>query len=596
MANADLNNQICLAVLPLQLLTDDSRVQRFADGLIMDLITDLTRFRSFQIIAYDAVQDISPDEIYNHPKFYQLNLDYMIRGMVRLHRNRLQFNLQLINVKQNRLVWAEKFSGGFSALFQLQEEIEQKIVVSLQHFVDHDLLNEIRKKPLTHLNVYECWLKGYQELKKGNLEADEQARMYFKQAIKMDPHYPRAYTGMSLSYFNEWSCQLWSRWDVSRKGAFEWAQKALELDEWDHISHTILGRIHIFNGAYEKGEYYLRKSLQMNPNDAENLIFIAYGFIFLGYLQEAKILYERAQRLNPSEDYYAYACGALIHFEMGNIEQALMIGERNELSKGFVDFPAYMAAAYFMKGDMDRMHTFWDIFITEFTEKINGGKPADTITALQWMKDVNPYRGGTRLNPFWEYMSQTNLNGRPNKSNTAYPRQPNRFSPEGMVWLLSFNGKQIQISHRKGLQDIARLLSSPYQPIHCTDLMGAKTLEKSQPVFDQKARSDYQQRLLHLQDAIAEADAMNDDGRLTSLHQEYDKLLEHISRSISRNGKTRKAAGTIEKCRSAVTWRIRDAIKKIAALHPELARHLQISINTGVFCEYAPEQEIPWTF
>src|SRR5690606_39645083 len=66
----------------------------------------------------------------------------------------------------------------------------------------------LRQKPLTSLGAYECWLRGYQELKKGTLEADEQARIYFQQAMELDPHYPRAYTGMSLSYFNEWSCQI----------------------------------------------------------------------------------------------------------------------------------------------------------------------------------------------------------------------------------------------------------------------------------------------------------------------------------------------------------------------------------------------------
>lgn len=229
----------------------------------------------------------------------------------------------------------------------------EKIVVSLQHFVEYDRLSEIRKKPHTNLNTHECWLRGYQELKKGTREADEQARFYFQQALDLDPYYPRAYTGMSLSYFNEWSCQLWTRWDVSRNGAFEWAQKALELDEWDHISNAIVGRIHLFNADYEKAEHYFRKSLRINSNDAETLTIIAFGFVYLGYLKEAIRLYERARRLNPNDSLMSHACGAFVFFEMGAIDDALDLAQRYELGKIWVDFPAYQAAAYFLHGDME---------------------------------------------------------------------------------------------------------------------------------------------------------------------------------------------------------------------------------------------------
>ncbi|MBK7873999.1 MAG: hypothetical protein IPJ74_26785 [Saprospiraceae bacterium] len=88
--------------------------------------------------------------------------------------------------------------------------------------------------------------------KKGTLEADEQARIYFQQAMDIDPHYARAYTGMSLTYFNEWSCQIWDRWEVSQKGHLAGHKKAFELEERDHVSATILGKLYLFNGDYEK--------------------------------------------------------------------------------------------------------------------------------------------------------------------------------------------------------------------------------------------------------------------------------------------------------------------------------------------------------
>ncbi len=515
--------------------------------------------------------------------------------MVRQQQEKLLFNLQLINLRDNRLVWAEKFSGAVEDLFHIQEDIVEKVVVSLQHFVDYDLLREIRKRPITSLNAYECWLRGYQELKEGTLETDERARGYFRQAMELDPHYARAYTGMSLSFFNEWSCQLWSRWEVSQNGAFEWARKALELDEWDHMSNAILGRLYVFRGEYEKAEHYLRKSLRINSNDAETLILISYGFVYLGFPGEARDLYERARRLNPADNPDSHAFGAFVHFELGAFEEAIELGKKLEIGKGWVDFPAFMAAAYFQKGDLEKMEQSWRIFLKEFSQKINGGKPTDTRTALQWMINVNPYRGTTRLKPFWEYLSQDN----PVDPAAAQPEsamlQPNRFQLEGGMWTFSFGGNQTQLPDLKGYHDLAQLLARPHHAIHCTQLMGARVFEDGEVVFDEKAKAAYHRRIQELQEEIEEVESLHDNQRLTALHEEYDRLLEHLTRLTGKGGKTRKISGSIEKCRSAVTWRIRNAIKKISESHPGLGKHLAVSIKTGVFCEYAPEHEVDWT-
>ena len=588
------NNTICLAVLPLQVLADEPRVDVFCQGLVMDLITDLSPFRSFQIIAYDTTKAVHPNEQPDSSKLGELHLDYLVKGMARFLLEKLQINLQLINVPKNRVVWSKKFSGGFDELFQIQEDIVEKIVSSLQQFLDYDLLSEIRKKPLTSLNAYECWLRGYHELKKGTFEADEQARSYFRMAMEIDPHFSRAYTGMSLSYFNEWSCQLWSRWEVSQSGAFEWAQKALELDEKDHVSNAILGRVYLFGGEYDKSEHYLRKSLRINSNDAGTLLQIAVDFTYLGYTDEAKKLIERALRINPADSTFAYAYGSLVYFESGEIDAAISLAEQHQIGNAWVDYPALQAAAHFFKGNYEKMQTWWKAYLIEFSEKINGGKPTDTQTALQWMINVNPYRGESKQRPFWKYMSQTDLNNLIVEKSEVPSAHHNQFTKKGELWTVSFDGKQVQLYDLKGYHDLARLLAEPAQTIHCTDLMGAQVLEKGEEVFDEKAKTTYQKRIRQLQQDIEEAKTLADNQRLEELQEEYDEIMDHVSRAVGKGGKARKVTGTVEKCRTAVTWRIRNALKKIAEVHPNLGTHLEASIKTGIFCEYSPEHKVKW--
>lgn len=206
------NPSVRLAFAPLQIPADDSAIAMFCEGLVMDVTTDLSRFRSFRIVPHDLFDEEARSGS-------ESDVDYIVRGIVRYHADRLQIALQLHNVTENRLVWGEKFDGSLDELFHIQEAIVEKIAMTLQSSIDHDLLTEIRRKPLINLNAYECWLRGMQELRKGTLEADEKAREFFTQALEIDPHYARAHTGMSLTYFNEWSCQIWDRWEVSQKGA-----------------------------------------------------------------------------------------------------------------------------------------------------------------------------------------------------------------------------------------------------------------------------------------------------------------------------------------------------------------------------------------
>lgn len=134
------------------------------------------------------------------------------------------------------------------------------------------------------------------------------------------------------------------------------------------------------------------------------------------------------------------------------------------------------------------MKESWQVFLNEFSQKINNGKTADTQTALQWLINVNPYRKTTRLQPFWEYMSQTDLEQFPVIKPKMYTSHQNWFIQEGELWTMKFNGKEIQLPNLKGFQDIYRLLSQPHQPIHCTYLIGAQIIEKGEEIFDEKAK------------------------------------------------------------------------------------------------------------
>ena len=158
-----------------------------------------------------------------------------------------------------------------------------------------------------------------------------------------------------------------------------------------------------------------------------------------------------------------------------------------------------------------------------------------------------------------------------------------------------FQGQTVLVTDAKGYHDLAQLLAQPDKEIHCAELMGS-TLQHSEETttLDSKAKLAYQKKMQELQSEIEEAEEMNDPARATALQEEYEKIIDHLSQSLGLAGKPRKIGSSVEKARTAVTWRIRNAIKKLDKAHPALAKHLSASIQTGTFCSYKPELSISW--
>lgn len=583
-----------LAILPFRDLSDDRTLSLIMQGFTEDLIINLSKFKGLSMLALESTSYIQGIEEVD--AIAKLGADYSLGGSYRGFQDQIRIAVQLIRMKDGKVVFASDYRESLEAIINMQDAVLKQIVNAIQQHIDYDLLSFSYKKSEVQLAAYENYLIGMDLLRKRGIEYDSKAREYFQAALVIDPKYARAYTGISLSYLNEWSCQLWDRWDVSRRGTLDYALKALELDENDYVALAVAGRTILFSEDYERAEHYLRKSITINPNDADNLLQVAFSFIFLGHAEEAEKLYLKACRLNPfhRDSYFAY--GSNIYFELGDFEQAINLGNRIGPENAFVDFPAYMAAAYFHLSELDKMKEMWKLYLEKYGKYIAGSESFEESDALTWQMRVNPYRGKTNLQLFWEYLaslSGKSLNGNGGKAVVL----PNTFHQRDGIWKLTFKGETALMPDAKGLQDIFKLMQRSGEEVHCSDLMGSVlTGDRGVEVFDLKARRNYQKRVAELQSEMAEVEDLGDTKRLGQLQEEYDMLLDHLSSALGLNGKQRMTITSVEKARSAVTWRIRSSIKKVEDVHPHLARHLTAAIKTGTFCSYQPDPSVDWEF
>jgi hypothetical protein len=199
------------------------------------------------------------------------------------------------------------------------------------------------------------------------------------------------------------------------------------------------------------------------------------------------------------------------------------------------------------------------------------------------------------------------------------------FRRDGEVWTLAYGGRAIRMRDSKGLRDLHALLARPGTAVAALDLAagpvgtaldrtardrtalgGRRAGTAAGPdalhppsdtgeVIDARARAAYRQRLCDLEEAAAEADEAADIERSARIAAERDALIEALTGAYGLGGRVRRSGSAAERARTAVTARIRDAIRRIGDAHPDLGRHLDRSVRTGTFCVYEPYQPVRWS-
>jgi hypothetical protein len=155
----------------------------------------------------------------------------------------------------------------------------------------------------------------------------------------------------------------------------------------------------------------------------------------------------------------------------------------------------------------------------------------------------------------------------------------------------------VHLPDAKGLGDIATLLAVPGRPVHVFTLLGREApATGADPVLDRRAVADYRRRLAELDAEIAESDGGSAERaeRAERATAERQALIAELRAATGLGGRARRLGDETERARKTVTARIRDALRRIERVHPELASHLRDGVHTGTTCSYAPDIPRRW--
>jgi len=249
-----------------------------------------------------------------------------------------------------RQVWSDRFDAPAERLLEVQDEIVTQVASRLVGKIESAWLHMARRKPLASLEVYDCWLRGMDCLRRGTPQTDSEARVFFERALSLDPSYARGYAGISLSHFNEWSCQAWEFWDDRESLAFKNAKQAAALDDRDALIQLVLGRILLYRRQFDEASRHVDRAIELNPNYAEAHDALCVSLTYQKRFDDAVAECKKAQELDPSSSIVTTDLGVAYAFARRPDEAIEMFRRAHEMDPSLFVPLGYLGFAQTLKG------------------------------------------------------------------------------------------------------------------------------------------------------------------------------------------------------------------------------------------------------
>src|SRR6516162_9611363 len=263
-----------LAVLPFRTLQKDQSDAYFAEGMVDDIIRALGGLKDLVVIARSSTQTFAGAPLDLRRVGYDLDVQYVVHGSVRRSGTMLRIAVELSEAQSGQVIWADRFDGEITDLFELQDRIAIRVAAAVApHLHERELSRALRKHP-TSMTAYDLTLQALDQLSRMDRSALGRARELLEQAIKVDPDYAPAYSRLASLHLR-WVAQGWSEDELAdRQTAASNARLAIERDRSDAVALAIYGHTQSYLlKEYSVATDYLDRAMAVGPSCA-----LAWGY------------------------------------------------------------------------------------------------------------------------------------------------------------------------------------------------------------------------------------------------------------------------------------------------------------------------------
>ncbi len=320
-----------IAVLPFQNMSGDTEQDYFADGMVEEIITALSRMHWLLVIARNSSFTYKGKAVDVRQVGRDLGVRYVMEGSVRKAGDRVRVTGQLIDTSTGAHIWADHFDGDLEDVFDLQDQVTASVIGAIAPRLERAEIERAKRKPTESLDAYDYFLRGMACVHQWTREANNEALDYFALAIRLDPEFATAY-GMAARCYSQ---RKVSGWEVERAQetaeAERLARLAAAFGKDDAIALCTAGMALAYVvGDLEGGAALIERSRQLNPNLAWAGLFSGWVNVWLGKPEIAIERLNRAMLLSPHDPhvYNMQAAKASAHFVAGRYAEASSWAER----------------------------------------------------------------------------------------------------------------------------------------------------------------------------------------------------------------------------------------------------------------------------
>jgi len=315
-----------IAVLPFENMSGDPEQEYFADGMVEEIITALSRFKALFVIARNSSFTYKGRAVDVKQVGRELGVRYVLEGSVRRAANRVRITGQLVDTSTGAHLWADRFDGGLSDVFDLQDQVTESVVGAIAPAVEKAEIERAKRKPTESLDAYALYLRGLARFYQyGSRQANDEALRLFNSAIELDPDFASAYGRAAschvIAQINGWISDTANEIaEVKRL-----AQRAVELGKDDAIALAASGHALAYVVRdLEVGAALIDRALVLNSNLAVAWHWGGWVKTFLGEHEAAIERFARALRLSPFEPRVTgmRVGTAFAHFLLGRYAEA----------------------------------------------------------------------------------------------------------------------------------------------------------------------------------------------------------------------------------------------------------------------------------
>ena len=313
-----------IAVLPFQNMSGDPEQEIFADGLVEDIITTLSKLSGLRVIARNSSFSYKGHAVDVRKVAAELGVRYVLDGSIQKTANRIRITAQLIDAKSGAHLWAERYDRGFDDIFAIQDEITLILATEMQVSLTEGEQARLRYSTTNNVEAWTYWVQGLAHFRQPvTKEQFGPARPCWEKALALDPDSAALQAMLGFMHYADARFGWWDDRETALGKARAYADRAFELDPENADAYTTSSLVLMMRGRHDEAVAHARRAVQLAPGSADAATFACFVLASSGYPEEAVGQIERAMTLSPN--YPATYLGHLgnAYRLSGRIEEAI---------------------------------------------------------------------------------------------------------------------------------------------------------------------------------------------------------------------------------------------------------------------------------